>query len=371
MLVKVGLVLLGGALILGLCGMILLAQLAALWPMPQSGVGNALVAQAAAVLAAHLSGPRAQNYGSDFPEAVIHYWEQVCPPVPHAQAPGCYQNWQSGNLQCVLFVTGAYALAGQPLPVAGNAVDFWTLYQHQAGWRELPVAGVQAAERSLPLPGDMLVWADDPAFVPDAFGHVAIVLSVIPPLAGRDGSVTFAEANGPGALVTQALAPDRSLRTWPHYTLLGYVRSPLAFTPGPPSTTGTLMQSQYRALARADAEAAGIDPALFVRQIDVESGFNPAARSSAGAIGIAQLLPSTAAQLGVTPTDPVASLAGAARYMASLLARFRGDEAKALAAYNAGPATVDAAIRRAGAQWRPALPLETQQYLQRILGGSI
>jgi hypothetical protein len=370
LLIKVGLLLLAAALILMLCGVILLAQITDLWPMQESGVGDAPVAQAAALLAAHLTGPRAQDYGSDFPEAVIHYWEQVCPSVPLSPAQGCYLNWQSGNLQCVLFVTGAYALAGQPLPVAGNAVDFWTLYQHQAGWRELPVAGVSTSARSLPLPGDMLVWADDPAFVPEAFGHVAIVLSVTPPVAGRDGSVTFAEANGPGALVTQALSPDRSLRTWPHYTLLGYLRSPLAFTPGHPFPTGTLVRRQYQTLAQADAQAVGIDPALFVRQIEVESGFNPAARSSAGAIGIAQLLPGTAAQLGVNPTDPVASLEAAARYMASLLARYGGDEAKALAAYNAGPGAVDAAIRQAGAQWRLALPVETQHSLQRILGGT-
>src|SRR5215472_1553034 len=61
----------------------------------------------------------------------------------------------------------------------------------------------------------------------------------------------------------------------------------------------------YRVLAKADAEAVGIDPALFQRQIEAESGFNPRAVSRTGALGIAQIEPTTAASWHVDPHDPV------------------------------------------------------------------
>jgi surface antigen len=123
-----------------------------------------------------------------------------------------------------MFVTGAYFLANQTLPAAGNAVDFWSLYQKQPGWKEIPAS----AQGGLPAAGDIMVWSDDPRYVKEAFGHVAIVLSVTPPSAGADGSITFGEANGPGSVVSQAIAPGMTVRTWAHYTVLGYIRSPQA-----------------------------------------------------------------------------------------------------------------------------------------------
>src|SRR5215831_13304043 len=68
-----------------------------------------------------------------------------------------------------------------------------------------------------------------------------------------------------------------------------------------------------QAYARQAARNAGIDPDIFVSQIQAESGFNPTARSGAGALGIAQFMPGTAAGLGVDPSDPYASLDAAAR----------------------------------------------------------
>ena len=68
-----------------------------------------------------------------------------------------------------------------------------------------------------------MVWYDPPPLV----GHVAIVVGVIPPVQGHNGSVTFAEANGPGTLVTQTLLPDLSVVTWSNpipYSVLGYIR---------------------------------------------------------------------------------------------------------------------------------------------------
>jgi len=116
----------------------------------------------------------------------------------------------------------------------------------------------------------------------------------------------------------------------------------------------------YRNLAYQTAQKYGLDPDMFVRQIQAESAFNPAAVSSAGAIGLGQLMPATAKELGVDPTDPVQNLEGAARYMKQQLDRF-GDPALALAAYNAGPTRV------AEAGGIPNIA-ETQNYVAKVLG---
>ncbi|GCE15913.1 lytic transglycosylase domain-containing protein [Tengunoibacter tsumagoiensis] len=144
-----------------------------------------------------------------------------------------------------------------------------------------------------------------------------------------------------------------------------------------PSTSSTIQYVQtspvaavspYVATARAAATRHGINPDLFVRQIQQESGFNPNARSSAGAIGIAQFMPATAASMGVNPRDPNAALDGAARLMADNNRMYGGDYAKALAAYNAGPGTVNAAVRAGGARWLAYTPAETQHYVHVIMG---
>ena len=107
----------------------------------------------------------------------------------------------------------------------------------------------------------------------------------------------------------------------------------------------------YRQRAAEIARAYGLDPEIFVRQIETESGFNPRAVSSAGAGGLAQIMPATARQpgFGISPIsdearfDPEASLNFGAQYMRAMLDRYDGDYARALAAYNAGPGAVDRA----------------------------
>jgi Transglycosylase SLT domain len=136
----------------------------------------------------------------------------------------------------------------------------------------------------------------------------------------------------------------------------------------PAALAANLTTSQYVALARQDAINAGIPPVYFVRQITMESGFNPRAVSPAGAIGIAQFMPSTAAGLGINPWDPVQSLRGAANLMASYNRAYGGNYAMALAAYNAGSGTVQYAINTCGKNWYNCLPAETQHYITVILG---
>lgn len=129
-----------------------------------------------------------------------------------------------------------------------------------------------------------------------------------------------------------------------------------------------LPQSQYIALAQQDATAAGISPVYFVRQINQESGFNPGAVSPAGALGIAQFEPGTAAGLGIDPWNPVQALRGAAQLMASYNRNYGGDYAKALAAYNGGSGTVQYAVNNCGANWLNCLPAETRHYIFVIMG---
>lgn len=126
------------------------------------------------------------------------------------------------------------------------------------------------------------------------------------------------------------------------------------YTPPPPTP-----QNDYATYARQAAERAGIDPNIFYRQINKESGFDPRAVSSAGARGIAQILPQY--HPGVDPNDPYASMDYAAKLMKLYYDRYK-DWATALAAYNAGPGAV--------AEYGGPPPYEeTQRYISAILGG--
>ena len=122
--------------------------------------------------------------------------------------------------------------------------------------------------------------------------------------------------------------------------------------------------TDFEAEINAAATRNGIDPALLKGLVAQESGFDPNARSGAGAVGLTQLMPGTAAALGVTdPTDPAQSLQGGARYLREQLDRFGGDERLALAAYNAGPGAVS--------KYGGVPPYaETQGYVNKVLANA-
>lgn len=122
----------------------------------------------------------------------------------------------------------------------------------------------------------------------------------------------------------------------------------------------SFVPAQYRAPILRSAARWGVPPALMAGQLMAESGFDPNVGSPAGAQGIAQFMPSTAASYGLTnPYDPVAAIDAEAHLMSDLLRQF-GSPELALAAYNAGPAPVEAC------HCIPPYP-ETQAYVTRIL----
>jgi soluble lytic murein transglycosylase-like protein len=121
-----------------------------------------------------------------------------------------------------------------------------------------------------------------------------------------------------------------------------------------------LFLNEYTDSIAAAATLHGVDPALVRAVIHAESAFNPAARSNKGAMGLMQLMPGTARDMGVSnPASAEQNIAGGVKYMAYLLNRFDGNITLATAAYNAGPGAVS---RHNG------IPpyAETRAYVERV-----
>ena len=122
----------------------------------------------------------------------------------------------------------------------------------------------------------------------------------------------------------------------------------------PPQKTGV---SVYMDLIEEYSVLHAVDPNLVMAVVQAESGGNPNALSPKGAAGLMQLMPATAAALGVENRfDPEENIASGIRYLSELLNRFKSVEV-ALWAYNAGPTAV-----RQG-----RMPLETQEYVPKVL----
>jgi membrane-bound lytic murein transglycosylase B len=117
----------------------------------------------------------------------------------------------------------------------------------------------------------------------------------------------------------------------------------------------------YAEIIASAAEAHGVDPLLVRALIQVESGYHPRARSRKGAMGLMQLMPSTAREYNVRhPFEPKANIEAGIKHLKTLIDRFGDDVGLALAAYNAGPGAVE--------KFNGIPPYrETRSYVSRIL----
>ncbi len=125
---------------------------------------------------------------------------------------------------------------------------------------------------------------------------------------------------------------------------------------------------EFASVAEEKARKHHVDPKLVKAVINAESNWNPTAVSNKGAVGMMQLMPQTAVDLGVRNRyDPEENIEGGVKYLRALLDKFNGNLTLALAAYNAGPAKVE----KAGGV--PSIP-ETMSYVKRVMhfysGGS-
>ena len=133
------------------------------------------------------------------------------------------------------------------------------------------------------------------------------------------------------------------------------------YNPASANITGHASKSQILDMISQVSQKHGIDEKLVQAVIRQESGFNPNAKSKAGALGLMQLMPSTAKALGVKdPYNPMQNVEGGVKYLKSMLEKYNGNVILALAAYNAGPNAVD--------KYSGVPPYkETQNYVKNIL----
>jgi hypothetical protein len=208
-----------------------------------------------------------------------------------------------------------------------------------------PVASLAAAQ-----PGDLLFFAgsDGTAASP---GHVGIYVG--------DGQMVDAPHTGTTVQVQavptdQVVAIRQVVASGP-----GAATGTGASTGGPVQMGNVSVPAQYAGTVEQAAASNGIPASLLAALLYHESRFEPQAVSSAGAEGIAQFMPATAAGMGVDPTDPTQSIEGAARLLGGYTRQF-GSYADALAAYDAG----SSAVERYG-----GIPpyAETQAYVPAVL----
>jgi cell wall-associated NlpC family hydrolase len=208
-----------------------------------------------------------------------------------------------------------------------------------------PVASLADAQ-----PGDLLFFEPGQNGAgPGEPGHVAIYIG--------DGEMIAAPETGESVQVQQVPTTPMAIRRVAVPSSVAGTSIGSADPSTPATATGTpttaaangastvtmgnvAVPTQYAGLITSAAASSGVPPQLLAAELDTESGFDPNAVSDAGAEGIAQFMPSTAAGLGVQPFDPSSAIPGAADYLGSLENEL-GSWPLAIAAYNAGPNAVE------------------------------
>jgi cell wall-associated NlpC family hydrolase len=194
--------------------------------------------------------------------------------------------------------------------------------------------GTEVPSLALARPGDLLVWRGSP-------NHIGVYLG--------DGKMIHAPRTGDVVKISDVRrAPPSTIR-----------RVVPADGGGAGSRAPAAAGVPFGGVFRTAEQRYGLPTGVLAAVARAESGFDPDAVSGAGAVGLMQLMPGTAAELGVDPRDPVSAVDGAARYLRTQLESF-GDLRLALAAYNAGPG----AVRHHGGV--PPFD-ETRTYVARVL----
>ncbi len=159
------------------------------------------------------------------------------------------------------------------------------------------------------------------------------------------------------------LYTDTGLTELPENTVTGFEKED--YLPPPPAPVAAKTSTEQRTLTPQElvdraATKAGLPPELVHSVAKAESGYQVAAISRKGAIGLMQLMPATAAELKADPRNPQQNADAGAKYLADLLVKYGGDVAKAVAAYNAGPGAVD--------KYNGVPPYrETRTYVNRVI----
>lgn len=200
------------------------------------------------------------------------------------------------------------------------------------------------------------------------------------------GIVAFADGGEAEEEYEEALEKSRRSRLQGIQEALAdasaYVMNPLAKAEAKPTRAQRMMAQEmpaqapverkgshkYEDIVIAEAQRQGIDPALARHILYKETGnvTNPETiRSKAGAIGVMQLMPATAKELGVNPMNPEENIRGGITYLRKMMDKYN-DPVLAAAAYNAGPGRVDKAIKGQGLT---ALPRETRMYIAGLAEG--
>ncbi|MGE5244544.1 MAG: lytic transglycosylase domain-containing protein [Betaproteobacteria bacterium] len=163
--------------------------------------------------------------------------------------------------------------------------------------------------------------------------RVAVLALLCAAAAAPASAQIYSWRDGTGNLVLSNVRPARSVRTY----AVPDTRSVRATRSASPARS-----SLYEDLIRQHAQLNGVRTDLVRAVVQVESGFNPRARSPKGALGLMQLMPATIREFNVrNPFDPGDNVRAGVAYLRQLLDRYNNNEQLALAAYNAGPGAVD------------------------------